>query len=289
MRAYRILGLAALLLFSCSDASRLTALGQGLLEAGQFDQAMELFSRAYMQSKDDPELLHGMALIFSLREITFLQAEQLLFRALRKESTSAMRFDLLLLLLHQGDLNRARKLYSPAEMSLEKYYAPEMKAIRYGLDCLRAQDRRSRERLENLPDEPYKHFFSLRCLQAETPSKKDLAEHQKKLEERLARLASGELRCLALASWPADFQTEEKAQELSRCRLEFPGQVALFREPYRDSAARATARLLFEEHTLPPYSPTFYRISLETGEEPRKKEEEEEEGEDAGPAPVPAE
>lgn len=282
MKGILVCGFCAFLLV-CSDADRLIEQGQSALSAGQFDQAMEFFARAYVEEKEAAPLLHGMGLIFSLRAITWVQAEQLLKKAMVRGSTTQMRFDLLLFYLHRGKLAEARRLYSAAEMSLEKFYTPQMRAIRYGLDCMIKQDRRSRERLADLPADPLRDFLMLRCLQVAEVGRKEREEHGRLLTTTWEAIPPGELRCLSLVSWPEDLRPENWSELLARCRQDFPGQVALFRQE-RESEANPVAGLIFtDQDVLPPYNPTFYRISLETGEEPKKEEEEEEEGADADP------
>ncbi|MBE7437656.1 MAG: hypothetical protein HS115_04305 [Spirochaetales bacterium] len=287
MKQVLLCGLCTLLLV-CSDAERLIEQGQSAMAAGEYDQAMEFFARAYAEEKESAPLLHGLGLIFSLRAIGFAQAEQMLRRAISRGSTTQMRFDLLLFYLHRGQLAEARRLYSAAEMSLEKFYTPQMRAIRYGLDCMIKQDRRSRERLIDLPVDPLRDFLHLRCLQAAEIPGKEQGEHGRQLKTVWEGIPPGELRCLGLVSWPEELRPGNWSDLLTACRRDFPGQVALFREAFHSPQAPVASLIFTDQDVLPPYNPTFYRISLETGEEPRKEEEgEEESGDSADAQPSP--
>ena len=242
-----LLGLFLAFVCSCADYSAYIEEGHQNLKAGRFDAAFGQFQKASGARNNDPRLLGGMGLVLSLKRISIPAAIRLLEKSLALGPDDDVRRELLRLYVDMGFLEDARSLVRAPKISNQKMFAPDIKIMQLGVDCIASPGTSYYNLLEKYAPDRLRDFFLVRCLLAGKENKKALAAF-KNLKDDLTR-------CELVASWPLE-KIEADAPSASDCSKRFPGSIYLNRERPPNAAAlkEQPLRKLYEEETeFPPY------------------------------------
>lgn len=129
----RLSCLLIMLSLYCSQAESEMNDADELLVEGDVVRALEMYQR---MNSDDPEIKGRIGFILSLDPVTMVNGMQMMASSIKKKPDFRLRRHLFLLYLQTELYEEADKLLDAEQISLERYFSPEISVMRKAFSCI---------------------------------------------------------------------------------------------------------------------------------------------------------